>query len=93
MFSGMVSKTREFIVEEKDVTMVLDVINKHRKTFNLYVGNCGWADTPNKWFISFDAKDKNYGKIINELNEMGTFKLDVRPKGQVDLWFTRKDES
>ena len=90
--SSIFKKTREFIVEEKDVIDVLKAINKHLGWLDGQVGNCGWAEEPTKWFITFDATDKKYGRIINDLNEIGEFKLDVRPKGQMDVYFERYEE-
>jgi hypothetical protein len=89
MFNIFTKKPHEFIIEEKDVTTVLAVINNHRKSFETELGNCGWAEEPSKWFIMVYLRDKDYGKVIEELNKIGTFKLDVRPKGQVDLCFER----
>lgn len=89
MFNIFRKKQHEFLMEEKDVTTVLEVINKHRKYFDTKIGNCGWAEEPSKWFVLVDLRDRDYGKIIEELNKIGTFKLDVRPKGQVDLFFER----
>ena len=54
---------------------------------NYNIGRCGWQDHPNKWFISFYASDRKYGKIMRCLTEIGEFKVNTRPNGQVDLWF------
>lgn len=89
MFNMYVKRRREFIVEEKDVTTVMAVINENRKFYDTRLGNCGWEEEPSKWFIMVDLNDKQYGEVIRKLNEMGTFKLDVRPRGQVDLCFER----
>lgn len=82
-------KYRSFIMSEKDVTTVLDVINS--QSFNAIsgVGNCGWANTPDMWFVHFYARDKKYGEIMRKLLALGTIRPDVRPKGQVDLIFER----
>lgn len=89
---SMFTKNREFIVDEKDVTTVLGVMNRHlRCYYSLQVGNCGWAgELANKWFIMFDSSDRQYNKIVKSLSEIGEFKLDIRPKGDVDLCFERK---
>ncbi len=90
MLSIFKNDSREFILEEKDVTTVLEVINSNYKTApRLSVGNCGWADDPTKWFIIFNANDKIYGKVVKSLKEIGELKLDVRPGGQVDVCFER----
>lgn len=86
---GIFKNYRNFIVEEQDVTTVLEVVNKHRKNCNVDVNNCGWKEQPSKWFISFDANQKEYGNIVEELNKVGGIKLDVRPDRQVDLVFER----
>ena len=84
-----IKKEREFIVEEKDVTSVLTVVNREAKFISYHIGNCGWANHPNKWFITFYATDKKYGRIMKGLTENGKFTVDVRPGGQVDLWFEK----
>lgn len=89
----MFNKEREFIVEEKDVTTVLIIVNQHRSLYRyLSVGNCGWGDgEESKWFIAFDTTDKKYGKIIKDLLEIGELKTKVRPNEKyVDLYFERK---
>lgn len=83
-------KQREFIVEEKDVTTVLNVVNREMWTFDYRIGNCGWADETTKWFIIFDMNDKHYGNVINDLNDIGAFRLSIRPSGQVDLYYEVK---
>lgn len=82
-------KSREFIVDEKDVTAVISVINEHRIFYDTRVGNCGWADEPDKWFIVFSVNDKRYGEIVKDLKGIGKFNLDIRPGGQVDIRFER----
>lgn len=83
-------KMREFIVDEKDVTAVITVINKHRRYADMSVGNCGWAEEPEKWFIIFHEYDKVYGQIVDELNKIGTFRLNVSPSfTEVELYFER----
>lgn len=83
-------KFREFIVDEKDVTAVITVINKHRRCADMKVGRCGWVEEPEKWFIMFDEYDKAYGHIVDELNKLGTFRLNVSPSfTEVELYFER----
>ena len=93
MLSGIFKKEREFIVEEQDVMDVLKAINKHLGYLDGAVGNCGWGDgLESKWFVSFYARDNKYQRIVNTLKEIGEFKLDVRPKGKIDIYFERYDE-
>lgn len=83
-------RSREFIVDEKDVTTVVTVVNKHRRSYEVETNNCGWAKEPTKWFVAFDACDEEYGHIVDELNKLGTFRLNVSPSfTQVKLYFER----
>lgn len=83
-------RRREFIVDEQDVTTVITVINRYRKYADMRVGNCGWLEEPNKWFIMFDACNEDYGHIVDELNKLGTFRLNVSPSFTVvELYFER----
>lgn len=87
--TAFIKKRREFIVEEKDVTTVLSAINLTTRYTNYRIGSCGWEDNPNKWFIMFHATDKKYGEVMKSLIEIGKFTADVRPGGEVDLWFEK----
>ena len=90
MLSIFKNDSREFILEEKEVTTVIEVINSNYKIpSRVLVGNCRWADDPTKWFIIFNANDKIYGKVVKSLKELGELKLDVRPGGRVDVCFER----
>lgn len=83
-------RSKHFIVDEKDVTTVITVINEHRNDYEMRVNNCGWAEEPNKWFIHFDVSDEAYGRIVDDLNKLGTFRLNVSPNfRKVDLYFER----
>lgn len=90
MFEFLKQDVHEFIVEEKDVTIVLGVINSHRRGSEFSVGNCGWNEAPTKWFINFDSTDEQYGHIVDELNKLGAFELNVSPDfTRVDLYYKR----
>lgn len=93
MLGSIIKREREFIVEEQDVMDVLKAINEHLGYLNGSIGNCGWGDgEESKWFIMFYARDGKYQKIVSTLQEIGEFKLDVRPKGQIDIYFERCEE-
>ena len=64
-------KTRQFIVDEEDVMFVLKAVSNCQDWFDGSTGNCGWADEPNKWFVTFRATDKQYVNIIKKLREFG----------------------
>ena len=86
-------KYHRLVVEEKDVTTVLTAINRHQGFFsnpNKLVGNCGWASQPTKWYVSFYASDREWGKIAGSLSELGGIAVKVNPGGTTDLYLTRK---
>lgn len=84
----MFEKVREFLVDEKDLIMVLKAINKHVGYFNgdILTGDKNSDDT---WFVSFNTTNKKYGLIMNDLNKIGEFKLQVNSKGNTDVYFER----
>ena len=87
-------KRHYIIVEEKDVTTILQVINRNQGFFsdkNKLVGECGWAEEPTKWFIRFYASAREWGRMAKELNEFGTITVNVAPGGTTDLYFKRNE--
>lgn len=82
-------KRRMFVMNEKDVTTALVMINGRLHCDSMRVDDCGWADDPDKWFVIFDAKEKTYGKIIKDLQKIGKVGVEVGPDGQVYLRFER----
>lgn len=86
-------KSRELIVEEKDVTTVLTAINNHQGFFsntNKHVGNCGWNDDATKWYVTFYASAREWGRTMGDLSKIGEINVKVRPGGKTDLYFTKK---
>jgi len=80
-----INKTMNFIMDEKDVTTVIKIINQHHK--NLFskkycVKNCGWADA-NKWFIMGNVTRKTYDMIISDLKKQ--FKLEEKELKRIYL--------
>ena len=86
-------REREVYADEKDVITILNVINKHLGWFSGEIGNCGWKNNPERWFISFRVSNRQFGKIIIDLKKLGKFDLDVRPGGQIDLCYKIEEES
>ena len=86
---GINKKTYTFIMEEKDVTTVLGIVNQDCRYDTYRVGSCGWADEPEKWFIMFHATEKQYGNVMRQLMKIGTVNVEVRPGGKVDLVFKK----
>lgn len=84
---GLLKKTYSLHMDEKEVTTVLRVINQKCGCQQLYVDSCGWAKESEKWFILFNATEKQYGNIVKELKKIGHFKVEVRDG--VDIVFEK----
>jgi hypothetical protein len=82
---GIYMKTRTFIMDEKDVTTVLGIINQALPVWarEVRVSTCGWADEPEKWFIMFHTTDKQYGDIMRELMKIGSVSIELRDGGSI----------
>lgn len=81
---NILRKRHYVVVEETEVTKVLELINKHcaysaAKT-KLMVGNCGWLCEPTKWFVHFDSTDKEWVRILKELPDSVTVERKRRSK-------------
>ena len=80
---------RNLLVDEKNMSAILGVLDKH-KIRCVSIGNCGWADFTDRWFIFFTASDKSYSSVMKDLTKIGTIKIEVRPGGQIDNYFTKE---
>lgn len=81
------TKRRRVIhMEERDVMTVLKGINAFRTIYQTRIGNCGWADEPDTWFIIFHATDKQWLSMLKALKTKGKFEFKYRP-GIEDLYF------
>lgn len=86
---SLFKKDRILIVEKKDVTTVLSVINRRRIESDYNIGKCGWANAPSKWFVKFYASNREWESIANDLLKNGTITLHTRTSGTIDLYFER----
>lgn len=89
--SNIFQKRHVFIMEEKDVTTILNVINRSSSLClikDLHVANCEWDDK-SKWFISFYSTSKRYDKILKNILKIGRLTIIKRPGGQEDLYIER----
>ena len=85
-------KRRILIVEENDVTLVLSVVNSHQGFFsndNKIVRNCGWDTDPTKWVIKFNASEREWGLMAEDLSKLGEIAVKVKPSGMTDLHFAK----
>ena len=79
-------KQYAFHMKEKDVTEIISVINKSTSIYKFSMGNCGWADDKDMWFVHFEASKKEYRNIMIELCKIGTMQLDEACR----VYFTKK---
>lgn len=85
-------KRRTLVVEEKDVTTVLTAINQHQGFFSndsKIVRNCGWENEPEKWVVKFNASEREWGRMAEDLHKLGEITVKVKPSGTTDLYFTK----
>lgn len=85
----MFKKLRTLVMKEADVTAVLQAVNKHNNHEIESVGNCGWAEQPDMWFVHFEATEKKYKKIVCDLKQIGEFGVGVSPKGVIEIKFEK----
>lgn len=80
LFDKIIKRRYYWILEERYIVEVLNVINSQQKRYidqNMAVGNCLWANERTKWFIHFDASKEQWCNIVKELNAKG-FELVIR---------------
>lgn len=89
LLNQVVTKRCHLVLEEQDVINTLKMINKHHRIVpDMAVGNCGWADDPNKWFIHFTTTRAKWNVIRNELKVVRVFgNIDI-PKNTVGIVYT-----
>lgn len=78
----IITNRYHLVLEEKDVTKTLEVINKHHRSVpDMKVGNCGWANgDENKWFIHFTTTKAKWAVIRDELKVQRVFEVKDIPK-------------
>jgi hypothetical protein len=85
-------KRRYLIVEESDVTSVLTVINRHHGFFSKTdknAGNCGWDKDLSKWYVSFYASNREWGRIVGELGKLGRIYVNTTPIGTTEMYYIK----
>lgn len=66
-------RRRTIIMDEQDVTRVLNIINKYIIVTcdqGLFVQECGWNELPEKWFILFYSTKKQWESISQEIKKI-----------------------
>lgn len=64
--SGFIYRTHTIFMNEEDVMDALKALN-YNGIYDVYVGNCGWADDERKWSIIFTTNDKIWDSIVKYL--------------------------
>ena len=87
LFENIVQKERHIIVKEKNVMNVLKALtdikqkSKIHTGMSMEIGNCGWADDPDAWFMIFSSTTAQWRKLITALKEEGyTMVLDNKER-------------
>ena len=94
LIDKFISRRHYLVVDRQDAITVLEVVNSFNKWYinsKLRIGNCKWAEQPNKWFIHFDSSDEQWMSIIEELGKRG-YKLYMKDRPR-DIYVSKKLES
>ena len=72
IIGAIIIHDHELFVNELDVTRTLSVVNSIISVghSDMRVGNCGWEDSPRTWFLRIKATDKEWDRIVKNLNVM-----------------------
>ena len=85
----IITKRCHLVLEEQDVIKTLNAINRHYRVVpEIRVGNCGWVDDSNQWFIHFTATKAKWKVIRNELKVVRVFDNGEIPKNSVGKVYT-----
>lgn len=72
-----VKRRHRLILDDSDILTMLKVLDDIKRESRFYIamdmeiGNCGWADEPEKWFMFFDETNKQWKSTIAKLNAIG----------------------
>ncbi len=81
ILNKIIYKRHELILNEENVIEALRVIQNtcnsilSKMNCSMMVGNCGWADDREKWFIHFTCSDEEWDALIVNLNVTRVFKI------------------
>lgn len=79
-----ITKRYHIVLDEVDVMNALKVIDRcHRSVPEIRVGNCGWAEDPNKWFIHFTTTVSKWETIRKDLKVVRVFSNQDIPKNSI----------
>lgn len=68
-FISQFVKTKcEVVVNEENLTRVLEVLNRNRINSNLSIGSCDWVEA-NMWYIGFSVTRKQMASIKSALKK------------------------
>ena len=95
LFDRFTIKKRHFIVKEKDTIEVLKMIQS-AKTEGYYagcmnVGNCGWAEESDSWFIHVSLTDIQWKELLKECKDK-KYQLVIKENPE-DMYFVKIEGS
>ena len=71
-------KRRHLIVNQEDIITILEVLDGIKRNtrgifgiplYEMEIGNCGWANEPEKWYMFFTISNKKWRIFIMELEQ------------------------
>lgn len=72
-------RRRTIIMDEKDVTKVIKIINKHINITcdqGLFIEHCGWEEAPERWFILVYSTNRQWQKIFEDLQYISSIEVE-----------------
>ncbi len=69
-----VKRRHHLILDESSIVTMLKVLDetkresKFRILMDMEIGNCGWMDEPEKWFMFFEVTNKQWKTVITKLS-------------------------
>lgn len=95
VFDIFTIKRRYFVVEEKNMVEAMRMIQSalstgyHKEGMN--VGNCGWAEEANKWFIHVNLTNNQWQSLLGECKNK-KYQLVIKENPN-DMYFTKIEGS
>lgn len=92
LMTNIFGKRRYWVLEQEDVIKALKAIDDHRSKHiqpEVVVGSCGWENEKSLWYLNFNASNKQWISIIDDLSKEG-LELVVRSTPET-MFLTKRD--
>lgn len=91
LFDSFTSKKHDFMVKEKDMIEVMNMIqltlNTGCRNSSMNIGRCDWGYDSNVWFIHVDLTDDQWNVLLNECKDK-KYQLIVKDNPN-EMYFTK----